>query len=135
MLSFLYSPTLTSIHDYCIALNRQTFVGKVMFLLFNMLSRLVIAFLPRNKCLLIPKSLAKTPEIPPSNFCCSMRLRTSSLTKQHRNVPYMMPVLFYLAFVVWLTGLVFVLFFLQIWLGYGINSQPGMSKFGPNVSL
>ena len=30
-----------------------TFVGKVMSLLFNMLSRLVIAFLPRSKCLLI----------------------------------------------------------------------------------
>ena len=29
------------------------FVGKVMYLLFNMLSRLVIAFLPRSKCLLI----------------------------------------------------------------------------------
>ena len=36
-----------------IALTRQTFVGKVMFLLFNMLSRLVIAFLPRRKHLLI----------------------------------------------------------------------------------
>ena len=36
-----------------IALTRWTFVGKVMFLLFNMLSRLVIAFLPRDKCLLI----------------------------------------------------------------------------------
>ena len=35
-----------------IALTEQTF-GKVMSLLFNMLSRLVIAFLPRNKCLLI----------------------------------------------------------------------------------
>ena len=35
-----------------IALKRQTFVGKVMSLLFNMLSRLVIAFLPRNKSLL-----------------------------------------------------------------------------------
>ena len=35
-----------------IALTRQTFVGKVMSLLFNMLSRLVIAFLPRSKCLL-----------------------------------------------------------------------------------
>ena len=34
-------------------LTRQTFVGKVMSLLFNMLSRLVIAFLPRSKCLLI----------------------------------------------------------------------------------
>ena len=35
------------------ALTRWTFVGKVMFLLFNMLPMLVIAFLPRNKCLLI----------------------------------------------------------------------------------
>ena len=32
------------------ALTRQTFLGKVMPLLFNMLSRLVITFLPRNKC-------------------------------------------------------------------------------------
>ena len=36
-----------------IALTRRTFVGKVTFLLFNMLSMLVITFLPRSKCLLI----------------------------------------------------------------------------------
>ena len=36
-----------------IALTRQTFVGKIMSLLFNMLSRLVITFLPRSKGLLI----------------------------------------------------------------------------------
>ena len=36
-----------------IALTRQTFVSKMMPLLLNMLSRLVIAFLPRSKCLLI----------------------------------------------------------------------------------
>ena len=36
-----------------IPLTRCTFVGKVMSLLFNMLSRLVIAFLPKSKCLLI----------------------------------------------------------------------------------
>ena len=36
-----------------IALTRQSFDGKVMSLLFNMLSRLVITFLPRSKCLLI----------------------------------------------------------------------------------
>ena len=35
------------------ALTRRTFVGKVMSLLFNMLFRFVIAFLPRSKCLLI----------------------------------------------------------------------------------
>ena len=54
-LSFLYSLTLTSIHDYwkTIALTRWTSVGKVISLLFNMLSRLVITFFPRSKCLLI----------------------------------------------------------------------------------
>ena len=36
-----------------IALTRRTVVGKVMYLLLNMLSRLVITFLPRSKCLLI----------------------------------------------------------------------------------
>ena len=53
--NFLYSPTLTTIHDYwkTTALTRWTFVGKVMSLLFNMLSRLVITFLPRSKHLLI----------------------------------------------------------------------------------
>ena len=55
MLSFLYSPTLISVHDYwkTIALTRRTLVGKVMSLHFNMLSRLVITFLPRSKRLLI----------------------------------------------------------------------------------
>ena len=55
VLSLLYDPTLTSIHCYwkTIALTRQTFVGKVTSLLLNMLSRLVITFLPRSKCLLI----------------------------------------------------------------------------------
>ena len=37
-----------------IALTRWTFIGKVMSLFFNMPSRLVIVFLPRSKCLLIP---------------------------------------------------------------------------------
>ena len=36
-----------------IALTRWTFLGKVMSLIFNMLPRLVITFLPRSKCLLI----------------------------------------------------------------------------------
>ena len=50
-----------------IALARQTFVGKVMPLLFNMLSRLVIAFHPRSKCLLIswlqsPSSVILEPQ-------------------------------------------------------------------------
>ena len=36
-----------------ITFTRRTFVGKVMSLLFSMLSRFVIGFLPKNKCLLI----------------------------------------------------------------------------------
>ena len=53
--SIIYSPTLTSIQTTgkTIALTRWTFVGKVMSLLFNMLSRLIITFLPRSKRLLI----------------------------------------------------------------------------------
>ena len=62
MLSLFYgliiSPylTLASAHDYwkkTIALTKWTFISKVMSLLFNMLSRFVIAFLRRSKCLLI----------------------------------------------------------------------------------
>ena len=57
MLSIPYDPTLTSVHKYwkkTIALTVWTFVNKVTSLLFNKLSRLVIAFLPRSKHLLIP---------------------------------------------------------------------------------
>ena len=55
VLSFLYGSTLTSIHDDWKNhnLSRWIFVGRVMSLLFNMQSRLVIAFLPRSKVLLI----------------------------------------------------------------------------------
>ena len=50
------------------ALTKQTFVDKVMSLFFNMQSRLVIAFLPRSKCLLIswlqsPSALILEPKI------------------------------------------------------------------------
>ena len=69
-----------------IALTKQTFVGKLISLLFHMLSRLVIAFLPRSKCLLI--SLLQSPsavilEPPPKiksvtvstvSLSCPMRL-------------------------------------------------------------
>ena len=46
-----------------IALTRWTFVGKVMSLLFNVLSRLVIAFLPRSKHLLISWLQSPSAEI------------------------------------------------------------------------
>ena len=56
-----------------IALTRRTFVGKVMSLLFNMLSRLVINFLPRSKCLLI--SWLQSPSavnLKPKNFLLNL---------------------------------------------------------------
>ena len=51
-----------------IALTRQAFVGKVMYLLFHMLSRFVISFLPRSKHLLIswlwsPSAVILEPKI------------------------------------------------------------------------
>ena len=68
--SFLYSPTLTSYMTTgkTIALTRRTFVGNVMSLLYNMLPRVVITFLPRSKCLLIswlqsPSAVILEPKI------------------------------------------------------------------------
>ena len=65
-----------------IVLTRWTFINKVMSLLFNMLSRLVIAFLPRSKCLLIswlqspsavilePPKIKSAPVSTVSTFVC-----------------------------------------------------------------
>ena len=94
MLSFLYSPTLTSIHEdvrktiagfsgktgktiagKTIALTRWTFVGKVISLLFSILSRLVIAFLQRSKHLLISWLQSLSAVIFSSfQFSCSLYL-------------------------------------------------------------
>ena len=54
LFSFPYSPTVTSIHDHWKnhSLELMDLCCKVMSLLFNMLSRVVISFLPRSKCLL-----------------------------------------------------------------------------------
>ena len=61
-----------------IALTRWTFVGKVMSLLFNMLSRLVIGFLPRSKRLLISRLQS------PSAVTLEPRhSSTGSLSEQH----------------------------------------------------
>ena len=55
-----------------IALTKQAFVGKVMSLLLNILSRLVITFLPRSKCLLISWLQSPSAVIlePPQNRVC-----------------------------------------------------------------
>ena len=52
-----------------IALTRQTFVGKVMSLLLNMLSRLVLTFLPRSKHLLISWVLKNCESLPVFILC------------------------------------------------------------------
>ena len=54
-LSHPYGPILTSAHDYWKKTHNfdRPFLSKVMSLLFNVLSRFVIAVLPRSKCLLI----------------------------------------------------------------------------------
>ena len=52
-LCLLYTPTLYVVTGKTIALTIQTFVGRVMSLLFNTLSRIVIAFLPRSDRILI----------------------------------------------------------------------------------
>ena len=69
ILIFLYSPTLTWKNH---SLDWQTFVGKVMSLLFNMLSRLVITFLPRSKHLWISWLQSPSAVIlePPKNKVC-----------------------------------------------------------------
>ena len=55
MLILLYGPILTPIHDHWknLALTTWIFISKIMSLLFNMLSRFVVAFLLRSKYLLI----------------------------------------------------------------------------------
>ena len=55
-----------------IALTRQTFVGKVISLLLNILSRLVITFLPRSKCLLI--SWLQSPSAVILEFRCLQKM-------------------------------------------------------------
>ena len=71
--SLLYGPTVTSIHDYWKnhSFNYTDFVSKVISLLFNMLSKFVIDFLPRYKCLLISSSGYIT-----NSFCCTFETNT-----------------------------------------------------------
>ena len=73
-----------------IALTRWTFVGKVMSLLLNMLSRVVITFLPRSRCLLIswlqsPSAvILEPPKIKSASFhCFSVYLPSSDGTRCH----------------------------------------------------
>ena len=66
-----------------IAWTRWTFVGKVMSLLFNILSRLVTAFLPRSKCLLISWVQSPFPGILQSPKIKSFTVSIVSLSIYH----------------------------------------------------
>ena len=66
MVQFLH-PYMTT--GKTIALTRQTFVAKVMSLLFNVLSRFVIAFLPRSKRLLISWLQSQSAVIVSASLC------------------------------------------------------------------
>ena len=73
----LSHPYMTTVKT--IALTRWTFVGKVMSLLFNMLSRLIIVFLPRSKRLLISRPLKTVRySLDPENPTKSRKSRGSS---------------------------------------------------------
>ena len=66
-----------------IALTRQTFVGKETSLLFNMLSRLIIAFLPRSKHLLISWLQSPSSVILEPNKIKSINVSTVSPSIYH----------------------------------------------------
>ena len=70
-----------------IALTRWTFVGKVMSLLFNMLSSLLLAFLPRGKCLLISwlQSLSAVILEPPKIKSCTISMVSPSICHEWWN--------------------------------------------------
>ena len=71
-----------------IALTKRTFVGKVMSLLLNMLSRLVITFLPRSKRLLI--SWLQSPSAVILNLSFTKNAKGNSLDrKQEKEKPYL----------------------------------------------
>ena len=88
-----YGSVLTSIHDYCkiITLTVQNFVGKVISLPFNILSRFVIVFLPRSNHLLIswvhsPSAVILEPKkykVSHCFHCFSIYLQWSDGTKFH----------------------------------------------------
>ena len=89
MLSLLYGPTLTSIHDYwkTIALTIQTFVSKVMSLLFNTLSRFVIVLLPKSKHLLVSQPQSPSSLILEPNKIKSVSASTFSPSLCHEVIP------------------------------------------------
>ena len=84
-----------------IALTRWTFVGKVMSLLFNMLSKLVIIFLPRSKCLLISWLQSPSTVIlePPKINSATVSTVSPSICHEVRGLDTMILVFWMLSFI------------------------------------
>ena len=114
VLSLLYGPTLRSTHDYWenLALTIWTFIGKVMSLLFNTLSRSVMGFLPGSKCLLISWQQSLTAMILESR---KIKFATVSIVSPPIRHEVMGPDAMILAF--WMLG-VSQLFLWFLWVNY-----------------
>ena len=83
-----------------IAFTKQTFVNKVMSLLFNVLSKIVIAFLPRSKCLLILWLQSPTPVIlePPKIKSVTVSIVSPSICHEVMRLDTMILVFFNVEF-------------------------------------
>ena len=125
----LHSPTLTSVYDYWKNhrfLTIWTFVSKVMPLLFNMLSRIVIAFLPRSKCLFIswlqsPSAVILEPEKIKSVI---VSIVSPSICHEVMGVDAMILVTFLLAFLIPACASLSPAFYMM-YSAYKLNKQGG----------
>ena len=111
MLSFLYSPSLTTIHNHWknYSLNFKDLVDKVMSLLFKMLSRLVITFHPRSKHLLISWLQSPSSVILEPRKIKSLTVSTVSPSTCHE----VMGLLFSILFIFFSCGIYAVIFILS----------------------
>ena len=116
-----------------IALTRQTFVGKVMSLLFNMLFKFVIAFLPRSKRLLIswlqsPSAVILEPK--------KIKSITVSIVSPSICHEVMGPEVMILVFECWVLSQIFHFLLLQNWRNYTpikINFRKRKKEIGPGI--
>ena len=103
-----------------IALTRWTFVGKVMSLLFNMLSRLVITFLPRNKCL---------------NFMAAVTIWSDFGAQENKVCHCFHCFLIYLPRVMWLDAMTLVFRMLRFKTGFLLSSFTFIKRLFSSSSL
>ena len=100
-----------------IGLTRQIFVSKVMSLLFNMLSRLVIAFLPRSKCLLISwlQSLSTVILEPKKINSASVSIDSPSICHEVMGpeIPWTEEIILYIIYYI-----IYIILYIQLYIFY-----------------